>query len=305
MKLPGEQLTALRLEKPELRHFEINLERKAVVTYPQVGGGETVPAVIPGPLMPWRLRNLIPATGMIGSGIFYVRETSFTSSTIIPVAPNTVKGQASLTYDVQYCPVATIPAFLKISSQAWEDFSMFQNWIDTRLAYGLNQAEENQLLNGNGVAPNLQGLMLVALPVPAVTPAPPAGGPAVLANVAAGIAFVYSKGYIVTGIVLNPADWGSIFAAQGAGGEYLMYPGMTLGLSLWGIPVVLSTAMAKGSYLVGQFDPFCQIFDRQEVTLEVADQNQDDFIKNLLTVLSEERLAFAIYQPAAFGKGTF
>jgi len=76
-------------------------------------------------------------------------------------------------------------------------------------------------------------------------------------------------------------------------------------LNLWGFPVVLSVAMPAGSYVVGQFNPYSQIFDRDTAAVEVAEQNQDDFVKNIVTVRAEERLAFAIYQPGAFSKGTF
>lgn len=297
-KTPGQQVTDTLLEHPESRRFTV--ERKAVspiLLYPPTY--ETVPRVIPGPVVPLRMRDLIPQGTTVGSGIVYVRETSFTSSPIVPIAAGALKAQADLTYDVQQQPVITIPAYMKLPKQYWDDFAMLQSWMDSRLYYGLTQAEEIQFLNGNGVAPNLQGFMLVALSVPAVTPAPTPGASAVLAGVASGVAYVYGRGYTPTGIVLNPNDFGVLLPALGTPAW------ITAPISLWGIPVVISPAMASGSFLVGQFDPYSQIFDRDEAALEMADQNQDDFIKNLVTLRAEERLALAIYQPGAFAKGTF
>jgi HK97 family phage major capsid protein len=305
MKLsPGAQITNALLEHPERRRFSLSLERKAgpILVYPSTA--ETVPAVAPGPTIPYRLRSLIAPGTTVGSGILYARETSFTSSPIVPTAAGGLKPAADLTYDIQLQPVVTVPAYLKMPAQYWEDFSMFQSWIDARMMYGLAEAEEKQLLNGNGVAPNLQGFMLVAI---AVTSVAGSGGVALLDNVAAGIGALYTRGYIATGIVLNPGDWGAALQIKSTGGGYLIgAPGLiTNPLSLWGIPVVLSKAMASGNYLVGQFDPYSQIFDRDDAALEVADQNEDDFVRNLVTVRAEERLASAIYQPAAFAKGTF
>jgi hypothetical protein len=290
MKSPGQQITDMALERPERRRFEISLERKAILAYPSTA--ETIDRVIPGPVLPLRLRSLIPPGRTVGSGILYARETAFTSSTIIPVSPGALKGAADLTYEIVQGPVVTIPAYMKLPKQYWEDFAMLQSWIDSRLLYGLADAEENQLLNGNGVAPNLQGLMLVAI---AVSPA----AANLLAGVAAGIAAVYGRGYLPTGIVLNPGDWGRALVSVGT--PMLLEPTLTL----WGVPVVVSKYMVTGNYLVGQFNPYSQIFDREDAAVEVADQDQDDFLKNMVAIRAEERLAFAVYQPGAFAKGTF
>jgi len=291
MKTPGEQITGALLEHPEHRRVEINLERKAVspiLVYPSTA--ETLERVVQGPVLPLRLRSLIPASSISGSGILYARETSFTSSTILPKDPGAVKGAADLTYEIVQQAAVTIPAYMKLPKQYWDDFTMLQSWINSRLLYGLADAEENQLLNGNGVAPNLQGFMAVAI---AVTPA--AAG--LLAGVAAGLAAVYGRGYLATGIVVNPADWGAILAS--------ITPLLTLPLNLWGVPVIVSKYMTTKNYLVGQFSPYSQIFDREEAALEVATQDQDDFIKDMIAIRAEERLALAIYQPGAFAKGTF
>jgi HK97 family phage major capsid protein len=300
MKSPGEQMSAALLESPERRRFDIVLERKAITTVPATS--ETVPVVVPGAALPLRLRSIIPGGSTVGSSITYPRETSITNSPVGPVAPGALKPQMDLTYDVQQKPVITIAAFLKASRQVWEDFPMFESWIDNRMYYALAAAEEKQLLNGTGVSPQLEGLMTVAIGTTTVVGS---GGIAVLDNVAAGLAALYGRGYSADGIVLSPADWGKVITAKATGGPYLVDPAAAQATMLWGIPVVVSGAMAVGSYLVGQFNPYCQIFDRDDASIEVSDENVDDFVKNLLTVRAEERLAFAIYQPGAFSKGTF
>lgn len=292
MKSPGEQIFTALVEAPARRRFEITLERKAGPILVSPANPAPVPRVITGPVVPLRMRGLIPGGSTEADSIGYARETSITNSPVVPVGVGALKPQADLTYEMVTSPVRTIPAYMKTSSQLWEDFASFQSWIDSRLLYSLAIAEERQLLNGNGVAPNLQGLMQVAIAVTGT-------GANMIAGVAAGLAQVFGFGYVADGIVLNPADWGKALGTLGS-------PALVGNpLNLWGIPVVLSLAMTAGSYLVGQFNPYCQIFDRSDAVVEVAEQNQDDFVRNLITVRAEERLAFAIYQPGAFGKGTF
>jgi HK97 family phage major capsid protein len=305
MKTPGEQIITALLEVPARRHFSVQLERKASPILATPPNAMPVPRVITGPQVPLRMRDLIPVGTTEADSIGYARETSITNSVVIPTAAGQPKPQAGLTYDMQTAAVRTIPAYMKTSAQLWEDYAAFQSWIDARLLYSLSVAEELQLINGNGVAPNLQGLLLVAINVATVAGA---GGVALLDNLAAGVAATFGRGYIVDGIVVNPGDWGKALTVKTAvGGAYLIGEpsDMTPQFSLWGIPVVLSAGMPSGSYIVGQFNPNCQIFDRSAAAVEVSEQNQDDFVKNLITVRAEERLAFAIYQPGAFSKGTF
>jgi HK97 family phage major capsid protein len=306
VKTPGSQITGVLMEHPKQKRFDVSLGRKAAGAPLLVGppsSAVTVQQVTPGPVLPIRMRSIIPGGSMVGDGIIYARETSITNSVFVPVAHGALKAEGGLTYEVVTRKAVTIPAYMKLPSQYWEDFAMLQSWIDSRLLYSLSLAEEKQLLNGTGVAPNLEGLMLVAQVVATVAGT---GGVALIDNVMAGISKLFSFGYIPDGVVVNPTDWGNALTVK-AGGGYLLGPPalITNPLNLWGIPVVLSPAMASGSYLVGQFDPYCQIFDRDDAALEVADQNVDDFVKNLVTVRAEERLAFAIYQPGAFAKGTF
>ena len=59
-------------------------------------------------------------------------------------------------------------------------------------------------------------------------------------------------------------------------------------------------AIAAGKFLTGAFSMGAQIFDRWQSRVEVATENEDDFVKNLVTILAEERLALAVYRPEAF-----
>jgi hypothetical protein len=49
----------------------------------------------------------------------------------------------------------------------------------------------------------------------------------------------------------------------------------------------------------------CQFFDRQEATVDIANTNEDDFVRNLCTLLGEERVALAVRRPDAFVAGSF
>jgi HK97 family phage major capsid protein len=72
-----------------------------------------------------------------------------------------------------------------------------------------------------------------------------------------------------------------------------------------GVPVYESTAMTAGTFLVGDFKLGAQVFDRKEASLEIAYQNEDNFIKGMVTIRVSERLALAVYRAKCFVYGNF
>ena len=105
--------------------------------------------------------------------------------------------------------------------------------------------------------------------------------------------------------MLNPIDWAKIELEKDNTGRLIIgNPQDGTAPRLWRMPVVETVAIAAGTFLTGAFSLAAQVFDREEVGVEVATTNQDDFEKNLVTIKCYERLALAVYRPEAFIKGT-
>jgi HK97 family phage major capsid protein len=71
---------------------------------------------------------------------------------------------------------------------------------------------------------------------------------------------------------------------------------------LWNVPVVETDALAAGTALVGDFSK-AVLFDRQSLAITVGTIN-DQFIRNMVTVLGEIRAGFGVIRPSAFVKAT-
>jgi HK97 family phage major capsid protein len=108
------------------------------------------------------------------------------------------------------------------------------------------------------------------------------------------------------GIILNPRDWHNIALLKDNEGRYLFGgPQAFTSNVMWGLPVVPTKAQVTGTFTVGGFDMASQVWDRMDATIEVSREDRDNFVKNMLTILCEERLALAHYRPTAIIKGTF
>ncbi len=90
-----------------------------------------------------------------------------------------------------------------------------------------------------------------------------------------------------------------------ADGKYILGdPAAAVEPRLFGLPVVPTKAMNAGSFLVGNFAEAATIYDRWQARIEVGYVN-DDFVRNLCTILAEERLALAVKNPQALTYGNF
>lgn len=259
-----------------------------------------LPGILELPQRRLTVRDLITPGRMDGSSLEYVKETGFTNNAA-PVAEGAAKPSSDLKFGLVTTSAKVIAHWMKASRQILDDFAQLRSIIDQRLLYGLADKEEAQILNGDGTGQNLHGIVPQASAYSA--PFTPASETAIdtlrLAMLQAALAE-----YPATGHVLHPIDWAAIELTKDTLGRYIIgNPQGTLAPTLWNLPVVATQAMAQGDFLTGAFRLGAQVFDRWDSRVEVGFEN-DDFTKNLVTVLGEERLALAVYRPEAFIYGT-
>src|SRR5690606_35377269 len=88
----------------------------------------------------------------------YPKETGFTNNAR-PVTERTTKPKSELTFNMYTAPVRTIAHIFKISREMLDDVPALAAYVGRRGTYGLQLAEENQILNGNGTGQNLNGIL--------------------------------------------------------------------------------------------------------------------------------------------------
>ena len=123
-----------------------------------------------------------------------------------------------------------------------------------------------------------------------------------------------NSGFRPDALLINPDDLYNIMIRKDSNGQYYG-GGFVTGAygngavadepSIWGLRVVPSAAVTAGTCFVGAFKAGASVV-RSDAGLQVAiaNQNEDDFIKNMITVRIEERLVLAVRRPAAFVKIT-
>ncbi|MFC0245816.1 phage major capsid protein [Falsochrobactrum ovis] len=264
--------------------------------------GHRVPGIIAPPQRQLTVRDLIAGGQTSSNSVEYVKETGFTNNAA-PVAETTLKPKSDITFDLTSTPVRTIAHIFKASRQIMDDAPALASYINARGTYGLKFVEERQLLNGDGTGQNLNGILPQATAfAPAITDI---DNETAIDRLRLAILQVILAEYPASGFVLHPTDWARIELTKDLGGNYIVGNAQSpIGPTLWGLPVVQTQAIDAGEFLTGAFNLGAQIFDRMGVEVLLSTENEDDFVKNMMTIRIEERLALAVYRPEAFVTGS-
>lgn len=270
------------------------------------GGQLIIPDYRPG-IIPLLFKRLVVAD-LIAPGtttsnlISYMKETTFTNAAA-PVAEGAAKPESTLVFAAATSAVRKIAHWIPVTEEMLEDFEQTRSIIDARLRFGLDLTEEDQLLNGSGTPPALLGLMNL----PGLTAAQARGADtnadAIFKQMTTIATTVFA---MADGFVINPANWQTIQLAKNANGNYLGTGPWAPAQSptLWGLPGAVTPSIVANTALVGGFRSSAQIFRKGGVRVESSNSHNDYFIKNLVAIRAEERLALAVYREPAFGKVT-
>ena len=247
------------------------------------------------------VRSLLPV-GTISQGLFtFPLETGGEGAPAAQVQ-GSAKAQVDFDITMTNAPAQVIAGYVRISRQMLDDVPAMTSFLQQRLLEKYLVAEDAQLLSGNGTAPNLQGLLGVA--------AAATGAATVdVEQLVQAIAQVEASNYSATGILINPTDWANIINTKNVNSAYSL-PGSTIvttngQLSIAGIPIFTSTAIAADKFLVGDWSMGAQIMQRDGISVRFSEFDGNNFTENMITVRVEARIAFPIYYSGAFVYGDF
>lgn len=249
------------------------------------------------------IRDLLAKGRTTSNAIEYVRESGYTNNAnVVSENPINPKPESNITFALESAPVVTIAHWIRASKQVLSDIPMLQSYIDNRLRYGLALKEEQQLLKGSGVGLNINGVYTQA--VNYVNPGVTVQDETSLDRLRIAMLQVVLAELDPDGIVLSPVDWATIELLKNTQNNYLFtQPQGVATPTLWGQPVVATQSMDVGDFLVGAWQQGAELWDREDVTVVVSTEDRDNLVRNLVTILCEERVGLTVFRPEAFVKG--
>jgi HK97 family phage major capsid protein len=229
------------------------------------------------------------------AAIVYMEETTFTNAAA-ERAEAAAYAEATLALTQRSVTVRSIGASIPVTDEQLADVDGVSAYLDQRLGFMVRQRLDSQILVGDGVAPNLTGTLNVA----GIQTQARGTDPNVEAIFKA-MTLVRATGRATPGVViLHPNNWQTIRLLRTADGIYIWgNPGASDPDMLWGVPVVVTTAITANTGIVGDYANFAGLHIRQGLEVQTGYVN-DDFTKGLIHIRAGLRAAVVHYRPAAF-----
>ena len=217
------------------------------------------------------------------------------------IAEGSAKPESTFSVTAKTGQVKTIATWTKVSEQLFADKSQLINILDNNLTHAVDVTVQNQLISGDGLGENLSGISKSGNFTDYVTSS---GTATNTIDLLRNVAFKMRGANIDNlTILINWTDWSALLGLKSTSNEYLINGILDpVKQTIYGIPVVLSSAITAGKFAMGNFKMGGIVFDKTAMGLEI-DRTGDDFTKNLITIRAERRLGFAVVQPKAICYG--
>lgn len=247
-----------------------------------------------------RVADLIPQTTTNQAAVVYMEEVEFVN-TAAEVAEGDQYPEATLRLEEKTSPVRKISVFLPVTDELFDDEPRAESYVNNRLPFMIRQRLDYQILRGSGVAPNLTGTENVS----GILSQAKGSDPAVDAIYKA-FRRIRDTGFAEPSVVfMQPSVWEPIRLMRTADGIYIWgHPSMPGPVTLWGVPVVETTAAPSSKALTGDYANFAELAVRRGIDVQVSNSHGDYFVRGQLAVRADIRVALLHYRPLAFAEVT-
>ena len=182
-------------------------------------------------------------------------------------------------------------AFIKVSTEMIDDISFMEAEIKNELMRELLLDVESQVYEGDGTGNNLKGIKTIAASFDGNDFASTVDNPNaadVLTVAMNQIEVAHQDDPTYAFVHPNTITELKLVKTSTTDRRYIDRLAFVAGtLTLDGMPIIKSTLVAKGEYLIGNFAA-ATVYDKGSIDMEVG-RDSDDFTKNLITVLAEWR----------------
>jgi HK97 family phage major capsid protein len=230
-----------------------------------------------------------------------------TQSEVISNGVQGLKGQASQGYELVTTPIRTHAVWQPVTEQQLADWPQLSALINADLNDDMNQYLEEQVLYGDGNGLNFDGFFN-GTNVSTSDPARADVNDTIIDSLRRCITEIRRAQFAPNAVIMDPFEWEEIVLTKDDDAQYIRtVVNEGDGASrIWALPVIDTVKMedrdtGERNILIGDFARGATLYDRMTRTVSVG-LIDDQFVRNMRTILMEARAGFAIRRPDAFRK---
>lgn len=246
-----------------------------------------------------RVADLLGAATISGNAVTYYVNGAVEGDAAV-TAQGAKKAQISTSFTPVTAALKKVTAFAKETSEVLEDAPFLASTVEEIINYKIVSKENAEVVSGIAGTSGIQSVTYTD-----------SGNTGDAATLADAILLAKSKiadatDYEADCVLINPQD---MFALRTAKDSNLQYIGggyftgaygngeYVAPATIWGLPVFESSAVTAGEPLVAAGKLAVKVYRKGDINVKIFDQNEDDALYNIVTVLGEERLLVAVKEP--------
>jgi HK97 family phage major capsid protein len=309
MRLKGAQVAPLRFDDEQLKAMHdavshrqsFSIRTKDFNTVDSLLPAQLQPQVV-GPQYEGRLLDRLLVQVIDAPSLEYIRHTSTTGTPGI-VVEGAPKPELTFVTDKVVATAQKIAAHSAISWESLSDWSEFNNYVQTEIVRQVANVETAELLSGDGTA----GVHLTGLLNTSGIQTHAVGTDTPLDAIEIAIALLRTGAALAEAnlLVLHPNTWSALRRVKDSQGRYIVDPDPTnaAGNQLWGVEVLPTTKATAGVGALLDTNKLGYAVVREALTFRTG-TSEDDFVRNLVRFICEERITLAVERPSAVCKVT-
>lgn len=244
--------------------------------------------------------DAIPTNSTNMELVKYMEETTYTPPSVAETAEAGQYNEVTLEWTEREQAVRKLTVFLPITDEQLADEPGVTPYINQRLPFMLRQKLDSQVLVGSGTGTpaqllgteNVVGIQSQAL-----------GADSIPDAVYKAARKIRDDGFAEPSVIfIRPSKWEAVRLLKTADGVYLWGHPSTAGVeTLWGIPVVQTTAVTESKAVLGDYSNHSALWNRSGIDVQVSNSHDTFFQYGKVAVRASLRVAMVHYRPKAFG----
>jgi HK97 family phage major capsid protein len=264
-----------------------------------------VPGVILQPYNQTHMRDVLNVGQTDSNVIRYVRDNGGEGGPAM-TAEAATKPQMDRDLAIIDANVRKLATYLRVPEEMIEDIPYLTSFLTNVGTQEVMAVEDTQIIYGDGTGQNLSGIANSGNFTAYAAGTSVVDTPNNYDVLASAVKQMRVLKRMPSVHLVSPVDYFAMISTKDSTHNYILQGGGNglIPATAGGVPIVQMNQVATGDFITLDKNA-AQIFFRSNINVRFYEQDQDNAIKNLVTIVIEERLALAIYYVTGIIKGTF